>query len=148
VTFNKKKLLVEIRRDAFFGIASSPSKSIFTLEIPISLKRRGVETRLIIEGETETPHNRDAALIKTIARAVSWFDDLATGRVKDFSGLGRQEGLTRSVVGRICSLAFLSPELIEHVIAGRQVLNVRTRNLLREVSLPESWSEQRKIFVG
>jgi DNA invertase Pin-like site-specific DNA recombinase len=147
VTFNKKKLLVEIKRDAFFGIASSASKSAFTIEIPVSLKQRGVETRLIIEGE-ETPHNRDAALIKTIARATSWFDDLATGRVKDFSELGRKERLTRSVVGRICSLAFLSPELIEHVMAGRQALNVRTRNLLREVSLPESWSEQRKIFVG
>jgi hypothetical protein len=147
VTLNKKRLLVEIKRDVFFGTAANASKSDFTVEIPILLKQRGVETRLIIEGETEAPHNRDAALIKTIARAVSWFDDLATGRVKDFSDLGRKEKLTRSVVGRICSLAFLSPELIEDVMNGRQALNVRTRNLLREVSLPESWAKQQKVFA-
>jgi DNA invertase Pin-like site-specific DNA recombinase len=147
VTLNKKRLLVEIKHDVFFGTAANASKSDFTVEIPILLKQRGVETRLIIEGETEAPHNRDAALIKTIARAVSWFDDLATGRVKDFSDLGRKEKLTRSVVGRICSLTFLSPELIEDVVDGRQVLNVRTRNLLREVSLPESWAKQQKVFA-
>ncbi len=148
VVLNKKKLLVEIKRGAFFGFTSNTANSAFTVEIPIALKQRGVETRLIIEGNTEISHNQDTALIKTIARAVSWVDDLATGRVKDFSELGKREGLTRSVVGRICSLAFLSPELIEHIMTGRQELNLRTRNLLREVTIPESWNEQRKTFTN
>lgn len=147
VTLQKKRLLVEIKRDCLLGKTTNVSDCGLTTEIPISLKQRGVETRLIIEGESEMPCNRDAALIKTIARAISWFDDLASGRVKDFSDLGRKEGLTRSVVGRICSLAFLAPDIVEQILSGKQPIKLRTRNLLREVSIPISWSEQRKIFA-
>lgn len=147
VTLQKKGLLVEIKRDCLLGKTTNVSDRGLTIEIPLSLKQRGVETRLVIEGDSEMPCNRDAALIKTIARATSWFDDLASGRIKDFSDLGRREGLTRSVVGRICSLAFLAPDLVEQILSGKQPMKLRTRNLIREVSIPISWSEQRKVFA-
>jgi DNA invertase Pin-like site-specific DNA recombinase len=146
VIFKRKSLTIEVKREMFLG-TTGKTKTV-SIDVPISIKQRGVETRLIIEGETETPAYRDPALIRTLARAVSWFDDLASGRVKDFSDLGSQEGLTRSVVGRTCLLAFLAPELIEQILAGRQPLKMRARNLLREVSIPDSWSEQRSFFAA
>jgi len=145
VIFKKKSLTIELKREIFLGKSAGTTKPI-SFDIPISIKQRGVETRLIIEGETETPAYRDPALIKTLARAVSWFDDLTNGRVKDFSDLGIQEGLTRSVVGRICLLAFLDPKLVEEILSGRQPLKMRTRNLLREISIPYSWDRQRQFF--
>lgn len=142
VIFRSKKLTIEMRGGAF---SESKSTKIVSFDVPISIKQRGVQTRLIIEGDT-LPSHRDSALIKTVARAVSWFDDITNGRVKDFSDLGRQEKLTRSVVGRICSLAFLEPKLVDEILSGTQPLKLRTRNLLREVSIPENWMEQRKLF--
>jgi DNA invertase Pin-like site-specific DNA recombinase len=147
VVFKKKSLTIELKPVAFLEKPAGKSKAI-SVDVPISIKQRGVETRLIIEGETEAPAYRDPALIKTLARAISWFDDLASGRVKDFSDLGTQEGLTRSVVGRTCLLAFLAPELIEQMLAGRQPLKMRARNLLREISIPDSWNEQRNFFAA
>lgn len=147
VIFKKKSLTIEVKREIFLEKSAGTTKTV-SVDVPISIKQRGVETRLIIEGETEPPAYRDLALIKTLARAVSWFDDLASGRVKDFSDLGTQEGLTRSVVGRTCLLAFLAPELIEQILAGRQPLKMRARNLLREVSIPDSWNEQQNFFAA
>jgi DNA invertase Pin-like site-specific DNA recombinase len=145
VVFKKKSLTIELKREMFLGRSVGATRTV-SVDVPISIERRGVETRLIIEGETETPAYRDPALIKTLARAVCWFDDLTSGRVKDFSDLGTQEGLTRSVVGRICLLAFLAPKLVEEILSGRQPLKMRTRTLLREISIPDSWDKQRQFF--
>jgi hypothetical protein len=48
--------------------------------VPLKVKRRGVEMRLIVNGGDE-PRNPDPALLKAFARARGWFEELASGRV-------------------------------------------------------------------
>jgi hypothetical protein len=44
------------------------------------MKRRGVEMRLIIRGADAPPRKPDAALLKAIARAHRWFEELISAR--------------------------------------------------------------------
>jgi hypothetical protein len=47
----------------------------------MQIKRRGVELRLVVNGDRAKTQKADPALLKAIARAHRWFDDLVTGRV-------------------------------------------------------------------
>jgi hypothetical protein len=53
--------------------------------VPLKVKRRGVEMRLIINGGDE-PRKPDPALLKAFARARGWFEELASGRVRSLVG--------------------------------------------------------------
>jgi site-specific DNA recombinase len=52
----------------------------------LRIKRRGVEMRLIVEGACAPLRRPDPALLKAIARAHRWFDELASGRATSRSG--------------------------------------------------------------
>jgi hypothetical protein len=56
------------------------------------IKRRGVEMRLALEGAYHGAAPRpDPALIKAVARAQSWFDDLVRGRRRSFAEIAKAE---------------------------------------------------------
>ena len=55
-----------------------------------------------------------------IARGGAWFEELATGRVRSLQDLARRDGITRRYIRRLVSLAFLSPDLVETILQGRQ----------------------------
>ena len=50
--------------------------------IPMQIKRRGVELRLVFNRDRGKTRKADPALLKAIARAHRWFDDLVSGRVR------------------------------------------------------------------
>ena len=85
-------------------------------DIPMQMKRRGVEMRLIIGGAG--PAKVDQTLLKTIVRAHKWFNDLVSGRVHNMAEIASQEGIDKSYVSRVMTLAFLAPDIIESIIAG------------------------------
>jgi hypothetical protein len=47
----------------------------------MQMKRRGVEMRIVLEGES-IPVPGDLPLLKAVARAKRWADDFATGKVR------------------------------------------------------------------
>ncbi|MGA8058528.1 MAG: recombinase family protein, partial [Candidatus Binataceae bacterium] len=57
--------------------------------VPLKMKRRGVETRIIIAAGDEPPRKVDSALLKAVARARMWFDELASGRVRSLAEIAR-----------------------------------------------------------
>jgi hypothetical protein len=75
--------------------------------VPLKVKRRGVEMRLIINGGDE-PRKPDPALLKAFARARGWFEELASGRVRSLVEIARREGLAKRYVTRLTKLAFVS----------------------------------------
>jgi hypothetical protein len=62
------------------GAAFSSDELTITHEVPLRIKRRGVEMRLVIEGERATPAKADPTLLKEINRAHRCFDALLTGQ--------------------------------------------------------------------
>jgi site-specific DNA recombinase len=83
--------------------------------IALRMKRRVVEMRLIIEGAEVPPRMPDAALLKAIARAHRWFEELLSGRATTLAAIASCEGVTDRYVARLIRLAFLAPKIVEAI---------------------------------
>src|ERR1035437_3220620 len=89
---------------------------------------------------------RDMVLLKTIARAHRWFDQLLSGEVKSLTAVATREGLNYRFVGKIIRLAFLAPEIVEAVAQGRQPPELSTELLTKRLRLPLDWSHQKSLL--
>jgi site-specific DNA recombinase len=148
-------LIIRVRGGAVLGgtVASSApdtaSDALFELKAAIAFRRRGVATKLVLPGRAEPHHGAkcDPALIKAIARGCLWFEELATGRARSLHELATREGITRRYIRRLVNLAFLSPQLVEAILQGRQPIAL-TATRLTEFDLPLDWSEQRRLLAS
>jgi DNA invertase Pin-like site-specific DNA recombinase len=113
--------------------------------MPMHMKRRGVEMRLVLEGDT-TARRVDLSLLKAIARARRWSQDLIYGRVQAVGELAKREGLDRRSVRRLLRLAFLSPRVAEAIVEGRQPPDLTVIKLTRRIDLPPLWSAQEQAL--
>ena len=52
-----------------------------TRVVHMQMKRRGVETRLVIPGEAVAVSRSDPALLRALSRGYQWFGELASGKV-------------------------------------------------------------------
>jgi len=57
------------------------------------------------------------------------------------------KGITRRYIRRLVNLAFLSPQLVEAILQGRQPIAL-TATRLTELDLPLDWSEQRRLLAS
>jgi DNA invertase Pin-like site-specific DNA recombinase len=122
--------------------------SVIRHDVPALVKRRGVEMRLVIEGSGDQPAAPvDAALVKAVVRAHTWFDDLVAGRAKSLKAIGKAQNLSDQYVSRLMRLPFLAPEIVEAVLAGAQPVDLTAETLINHTDLPTFWVEQ-KAFLG
>jgi site-specific DNA recombinase len=130
------------------GIAGARSnEEVVTLSVAVTFKRRGVETRLIIEGGPPSKRLRaDPALIKTVARAHIWFDDLVRGRIT-ITEIAAREGMKVSSVAKLMHLAFLAPDIVEAILGGTQSVTAVAHHLIRS-DLPVLWKDQRAHLLA
>jgi ParB-like chromosome segregation protein Spo0J len=89
----------------------------------------------------------DPALVKAIARGRAWFEELATGRVRSLHDLAKRDGVSRRYIRRLVSLAFLSPQLVEAILQGRQPI-LLTATRLTDLDLPLDWAEQHRLLAN
>jgi site-specific DNA recombinase len=73
-------LAISPRRAALSGSNVGDDEDPICLTVPVEFRRRGIEMKLVIAGETARPAQPDPVLIKAVACAHLWFEDLATGR--------------------------------------------------------------------
>jgi site-specific DNA recombinase len=117
-----------------------------TREVPLRIRRRGVEMKLILDAPGPNATSPDPVLLKEIRRAHRCFDALVSGRVKSVVELATIEGVSDRYVSRLLPLAFLAPDIVEAIAAGRQPAEVTTHRLLRHFDLPTEWSAQRRLL--
>ena len=115
--------------------------------VPLKVKRRGVEMRLIINGGDE-PRKPDPALLKALARAREWFEELTSGRALSLVEIARREGLAGRYVTRLTKLAFASPDFVETIAGGGAAPVTTNLQMLMDgrVALPLSWDDQREFI--
>jgi hypothetical protein len=58
--------------------------------VPMQMKRRGVEMRIVLEGDS-SPSQIDLPLFKAVARTCRWSDDLISGCVGSVDELARRK---------------------------------------------------------
>jgi site-specific DNA recombinase len=116
--------------------------------VPLKVKRRGVEMRLIINGGDE-PRKPDPALLKAFARAREWFEELASGRVRSLVEIARREGLPKRYVTRLTKLAFVSPAFVEAIAEGEVSPETNLQMLMDgRLAIPVGWGDQERLFIG
>ena len=106
------------------------------------MKRRGVETRLILPADGALPRKVDHALLKLAARSRAWLEELAAGKVRSLAELARREKIAKRYVERVSHLAFIAPALAEAICQGRQPAELSAESLLKRIELPLLWSAQ------
>jgi len=114
--------------------------------VPLAMKRRGVETRMVFAANNQPPRGVDPALLKAVARARVWFDELASGRARSLAEIARRDGIARGYVERLARLAFVAPAIVEAICQGQQPAELSAEILLNRVNLPPAWSEQRNVL--
>jgi len=115
-----------------------------TRDIPMQIQRRGVEMKLVIAGVDAA--RVDPVLIKAVARARTWFDELQSGAVKSIRDIANREDISDRYVSHLLPLAFLAPDIVEAIVAGQQPADLTTDALIKRINLPADWSEQRRIL--
>jgi hypothetical protein len=52
----------------------------------MAMRRRGVELRLVLDGNKEMPRKAALVLLKAVERARGWFEEITSGRVRSSAG--------------------------------------------------------------
>jgi site-specific DNA recombinase len=114
--------------------------------VPLCLRRRGVEMRLIIDSPGTAPAQIDRVLLRTIARARRWFEALATGQATSAKDLAKREGVNDRYLRSLMHLAFLAPRVVEAIVAGHQPAELTAKALTTRIDLPLAWRDQEQAL--
>ena len=116
------------------------------VSIPIKLKRRGVETKLVVLNSAYAPSRKVPNLIKLVARPMDWFEKLKSGETSSLEEIAKREHMSASDVSRYLPLAFLAPDIVASIAKGRQPIELSVQHLKRLSPLPVHWNEQRRLL--
>ena len=127
VTVSSTSLKISIKRDRLLAILTEESVeqsqnnsqengSIISLEVPIPAVAGGGSSKLVFEDQNaRTP---DAVVVKAIARASIWFEQLTTCKAQSMAEIATHEDITDNYVSNLVHLAWLSPDLVGRVLEG------------------------------
>jgi site-specific DNA recombinase len=155
VTLTRKHIQLQLRQigdvplqtEADEGASRPVSEQLhglFNVPIPwTSTVQAGVKGIIHVPAHNTpmAPSRRDA-LLMAIAKARSWADELAHGRVGSFAVLARREGKVEQHIRRLAPLAFVSPRIVSALLEGTAPAGLTVTALAR--ALPWSWAEQER----
>ncbi len=124
---------------------SASASEMRSIEVPIRLRRRGVEARLVITNGAATGRV-DQNLLVLIARAHAYLERLTANSCTSIEAVAHLERTCASEVSRILPLAFLAPDIIRAVITGTQPVELTAERLKRIGPLPHHWMGQRQLL--
>ncbi|MFK7879199.1 recombinase family protein [Roseobacter sp.] len=121
--------------------ADEIDEELQAITAPFQLRKRGVETKLVLGNAASNP---DETLIRNIAKAHLWFGQIKAGRT--LSEIAKAEGTTNGRIYQLINLAFLAPDIIRDVLDGQQPLGLTSDWCVRH-TLPTSWQDQRALIA-
>lgn len=127
------------RDDATLAAASANPGKSYEIAFGMSIRRRGVEARIVVEGPSAG--SRDRLLVDLIARAHYLLRRLTDGTALTMAALARDTGIHIADISRILPLAFLSPKMTDAILSGQQPAELTAR-LLSRADVPMQWDRQ------
>ncbi|KQZ96025.1 site-specific recombinase [Mesorhizobium sp. Root157] len=116
-----------------------------TITVPFTLRRRGFESKLVLEGSSGR-QQPDDNLIELLAKAHVLLGMLTDGSGRTIADVANAADIHVADVSRILPLAFLAPKVTDAILRGRQPVELTARSLARD-DLPMLWSDQRQQFA-
>ena len=108
---------------------------------PFRLRRRGVETKLVLGNPTKSV---DRTLLRNIANALSWLDRIKAG--KTYEQIATEDAIPTDRVRKAIRYAFLAPDIVRAIAEGRQPVGLTSSYLLHH-PLPDDWEKQRALIA-
>ena len=155
LTIAQDQVTIEIKHEGLTALllgqkaSSSEQKDRppISIEVPVRLRRRGVEAKLVVLSRHPAASEPDTNLVKALARAHEWWGSIARGEAKGIGDIARAEGFNRAYVTRFLCLAFLAPEITKTILEGRQPTELTAKRLIRSaLNSPLLWPDQIDIF--
>ena len=125
-------------------LAADANDLIIARFFQMTIRRCGVEMRLVIKGNGASARRADSALVKAVARALQWSEDLLAGRARSVAEVAERECVSSRYVRRLLRLAFLAPKIVEAIAAGDQPPELTAEVLAERIELPLLWTAQAK----
>jgi len=153
IDLSQDSLTLPLNRKAMAGalnagkyLTDRPGNDEINIMVPVKLRRRGVETKLLIAGTNHNQALPDKQLCQLVANARYWYDQLASGTAKSIREISRLDNVVESEVTRILPLAFLSPEIVESILDGKQPDSMSLEWLKRLSPFPGDWKVQANLI--
>jgi DNA invertase Pin-like site-specific DNA recombinase len=117
-----------------------------TITVPIALRHRGVETKLVLNNKPAALSTPEPGLLTMLKQAHQFLQALSDGTGLTIAELATRERIDVSDLSRIIRFAFLAPNLAEAIVEGRQPVELTRHQLSRLTALPQLWSDQRALL--
>lgn len=112
-----------------------------TVHVPIKFGLRRGRKTVISEFSPPIARSRtDSALLKALARAHRWRQQIENGEYSSITELARSERVNESYACRLLRLTLLAPSIVTNILNGRQSSDMTLNRLMK--ALPVGWQEQ------
>jgi hypothetical protein len=113
--------------------------------IPLAIRRRNGRPRILPPANMETlePRTQDPHVLRAIACAWGWRRSIETGEVPTIRDIAVAEKLSERFVSRTMRLAYLSPVVLEGLVAHRRPCSLSIKDLI--AAAERSWCEQEAL---
>jgi len=118
-----------------------PDGATLVLSVPARLRRTGIETKLLVQGESGS-RKLDRNLIRLIGQAHRFRNMFMTQSSKSMGALAGDAGVSSSYFTRVLRLSFLAPEITKMILQGRQPPELTANRIKHTGRLDPSWVEQ------
>jgi site-specific DNA recombinase len=124
VTVSHTSLNISIKRDRLLAMLTDKfveqsqdkdHRNIISLEAAVPAAPGGSGKLVFVGQAAKTP---DAVVVKAIARALLWFEQLTTGKSQSMAEIAVRENITDNYVSNLIHLAWLSPDIVDRVLEG------------------------------
>jgi DNA invertase Pin-like site-specific DNA recombinase len=132
---------------ASLGVGLSEGEGgTFTLNTEVTLTRTGRAMRLVEGGRAVTVDQPEVSTIRLLAQAHRYWRELKKGHLT-VGELAAQENIGASYLTRIVRLAFLSPDVVAAILAGKQRVDVNAATMIATDAIRARWTAQRSAFL-
>ncbi|MEC7290278.1 MAG: zinc ribbon domain-containing protein, partial [Pseudomonadota bacterium] len=112
------------------------------IEADYTLRRRGVERKLVLNGAAE--RKPDLALVKRVHAAMNWLDQIKLGRA--ILDIAKEDSVSPEYITHNLGLSMLSPKILQAIASGAQRRDVSAYQLSK-ITIPTKWRDQESIFL-
>jgi len=134
---------VELLGDVLRILVKLPeSNDAHLLSAPYTLRRRGVENRIILN--QPVLRNPDMTLINRVLKAMDWVDQIKLGQ--PISSIAKAENVSSEYITHNLGLGHLSPKILKAIADGKQRADISAYQLSK-IQIPAAWTDQNPLFL-
>lgn len=119
---------------------------IVSIFIPIKTERKHSRaTIMVTANEQESRKYFDDKMINAFAKAYKWRKMMEKNARLTMQNIAEDEGVKAAYVGRMLSLNWVAPDIVEAILRGKQPRSLKLQDFMNS-KIPDLWDEQRDKF--